>query len=127
MSPPAAALAWFSRIVSAFSLSESALASATKKRYVDEEIDCEVIIDRDTGDYETYRVWTVVPDDELALLGSPGQPASFSHWWQNLHIGEGNWSFKVNGSFWYSLAYCIVMTVFGLKAYVRWGVRYNDA
>jgi N utilization substance protein A len=53
-----------------FSAIESALASATKKRYVDEEIDCEVIIDRDTGDYETFRVWTVVPDDELALLGS---------------------------------------------------------
>jgi len=53
-----------------FSAIESALASATKKRYVDEEIDCEVIIDRDTGDYETYRIWTVVPDDELALLGS---------------------------------------------------------
>jgi len=53
-----------------FSAIESALASATKKRYVDEEIDCEVIIDRETGDYETYRIWTVVPDDELALLGS---------------------------------------------------------
>jgi len=53
-----------------FSAIESALASATKKRYVDEEIDCEVIIDRDTGDYETFRVWTVVSDDELALLGS---------------------------------------------------------
>ena len=49
---------------------ESALASATKKRYTDEEIDCEVIIDRITGNYETFRVWTVVPDDEMALLGS---------------------------------------------------------
>lgn len=53
-----------------FSAIESALATATKKRYTDEEIDCEVIIDRDTGDYETYRVWAVVPDDEMALLGS---------------------------------------------------------
>ena len=53
-----------------FSAIESALASATKKRYVDEEIDCEVIIDKETGDYETYRVWTVVADDEMALLGS---------------------------------------------------------
>jgi N utilization substance protein A len=49
---------------------ESALASATKKRYLDEEIDCEVIIDRVTGNYETYRIWTVVSDEELALLGS---------------------------------------------------------
>jgi len=53
-----------------FKAIESALASATKKRYIDEEIDCEVIIDRITGNYETYRIWTVVPDDELALLGS---------------------------------------------------------
>jgi transcription termination factor NusA/transcription termination factor NusA, C-terminal duplication len=53
-----------------FKAIESALASATKKRYVDEEIDCEVIIDRATGNYETYRIWTVVGDDELALLGS---------------------------------------------------------
>jgi N utilization substance protein A len=53
-----------------FKAIESALASATKKRYIDEEIDCEVIIDRVTGNYETFRTWTVVPDEELALLGS---------------------------------------------------------
>jgi N utilization substance protein A len=49
---------------------ESAMASATKKLYVDEEIDCEVIIDRATGNYETFRMWMVVPDEEMALLGS---------------------------------------------------------
>ncbi|MDR2212305.1 MAG: transcription termination factor NusA [Pseudomonadales bacterium] len=53
-----------------FKAIESALATATKKRYPDEEIDCEVIIDRVSGNYETYRIWTVVSDDELALLGS---------------------------------------------------------
>jgi transcription termination/antitermination protein NusA len=53
-----------------FNAIEAALASATKKRYTDEEADCQIIIDRETGDYESYRVWTVVPDDELALLGS---------------------------------------------------------
>jgi N utilization substance protein A len=53
-----------------FKAIESALASATRKRYPDEEIDCEVIIDRATGNYETWRIWTVVPDEELALLGS---------------------------------------------------------
>ena len=52
---------------------------------------------------------------------------SFADWWQNLHVGEGRWSFKLNGSFWYSLAYCLVMTVFGLKAYHRWGVLHDDA
>jgi N utilization substance protein A len=52
-----------------FEAIESALAMATKKRY-DEEADIEVTIDRETGDYETVRRWLVVPDDELALLGT---------------------------------------------------------
>ncbi len=45
---------------------------------------------------------------------------------KNIHVGEGNWRFDLNGSFWYSLAYCLVMTWFGLKAYQRWGIRHND-
>ncbi len=60
---------------------------------------------------------------ESELFGSQ----SFGAWWGSLKVGEGVWSFKLNGSFWYSLAYCAVMTVFGLKAYYRWGVRYNDS
>ena len=52
-----------------FDAIESALAMATKKRY-DEDADIEVTIDRSTGDYETMRRWLVVPDDELALLGT---------------------------------------------------------
>ncbi|MDP5070998.1 MAG: transcription termination factor NusA [Congregibacter sp.] len=52
-----------------FQAIESALAMATKKRY-DEDADIEVTIDRETGDYETVRRWLVVPDDELALLGT---------------------------------------------------------
>lgn len=52
-----------------FEAIESALAMATKKRY-DEDADIEVTIDRATGDYETVRRWLVVPDDELALLGT---------------------------------------------------------
>src|SRR5438128_2179159 len=46
-----------------FTALESALASATKKRF-NEEIDARVSIDRETGDYETFRRWTVVPDEE---------------------------------------------------------------
>ncbi len=42
---------------------EAALASATKKKYAD-DIDARVAIDRETGDYESYRRWTVVPDEE---------------------------------------------------------------
>ncbi len=52
-----------------FEAIEQALATATKKRY-DEEADIRVVIDRATGEYESYRRWLVVPDEELALLGT---------------------------------------------------------
>lgn len=47
-----------------FGALESALASATKKRYKD-EVDVRVAIDRSGGDYETFRRWLVVADGEL--------------------------------------------------------------
>lgn len=47
-----------------FGALEMALASATKKRF-QEEADVRVAIDRDTGDYESFRRWQVVPDDQL--------------------------------------------------------------
>jgi N utilization substance protein A len=46
-----------------FAALESALASATKKRF-QQNIDARVSIDRETGDYETFRRWVVVPDEE---------------------------------------------------------------
>ena len=52
-----------------FEALELALAAATKKRY-EEDSDIRVNIDRDTGDYETFRCWEVVDDDTLALLGT---------------------------------------------------------
>lgn len=52
-----------------FEAIETALATATKKRY-EEESDIEVIIDRESGDYETFRRWVVMPDDHLAILGT---------------------------------------------------------
>lgn len=52
-----------------FEAIEQALAMATKKRY-DEEADIEVTIDRKSGEYVTKRRWLVVPDSELALLGT---------------------------------------------------------
>ncbi len=52
-----------------FEALEVALATATKKRY-DEDSTIEVNIDRDSGDYETFRSWEVVDDDVLALLGT---------------------------------------------------------
>ena len=44
-----------------FGALELALASATKKRFT-EEADVRVEIDRETGDYESFRRWLVVPD-----------------------------------------------------------------
>lgn len=42
---------------------EAALAAATKKRH-DGEIDVRVKILRDSGEYDTFRRWEVIPDDE---------------------------------------------------------------
>lgn len=47
-----------------FEAIESALATATKKLRDDEEIDCRVAVNRSTGEYETFRVWTVVEDED---------------------------------------------------------------
>ena len=47
-----------------FQALEMALASATKKQFSD-EVDVRVSIDRDSGDYEAFRRWQVVPDGEL--------------------------------------------------------------
>jgi N utilization substance protein A len=44
-----------------FDAVEAALASATKKLHGG-EVDIRVAIDRDTGEYETFRRWLVVPD-----------------------------------------------------------------
>ncbi|WP_210397051.1 transcription termination factor NusA [Motiliproteus sediminis] len=52
-----------------FEAIELALATATKKRY-EEDADIRVVIDRKSGDYDTFRRWTVVSDDQLALLGT---------------------------------------------------------
>ena len=45
-----------------FGALELALASATKKRFTD-DVDVRVAIDRDTGDYQAFRRWRVLPDD----------------------------------------------------------------
>ena len=51
-----------------FEAIEQALATATKKRY-QESTNIEVIIDPLTGDYETFRVWEVVTDEEFEDAG----------------------------------------------------------
>ena len=48
-----------------FSALELALASALKKRYL-EDVDVRVAIDRNTGNYNAFRRWKIVPDSFLA-------------------------------------------------------------
>ena len=49
-----------------FGAIEAALAMATSKKY-DGEIDAKVVIDRYTGDYDTFRQWLVVEDSDEEL------------------------------------------------------------
>jgi N utilization substance protein A len=49
-----------------FEAIEAALASATKRRY-GEDIDVRVAIDRETGDYDTFRRWLVFADESTEL------------------------------------------------------------
>src|SRR5690606_15266661 len=53
-----------------FQAIELALATATKKRYEEEDADIRVSIDRKTGEYETFRRWTVVSNDVVPALGT---------------------------------------------------------
>ena len=46
-----------------FQAIEAALATATRKRYT-EDIDVRVGIDRESGDYDTFRRWIVVDDED---------------------------------------------------------------
>ncbi|GHU19548.1 transcription termination/antitermination protein NusA [Betaproteobacteria bacterium] len=47
-----------------FGALELALASATKKR-IHDDADVRVVVDSESGDFETFRRWEVVPDDEF--------------------------------------------------------------
>ena len=47
-----------------FEAIESALATASRKLHGSDEIDCRVSVDKETGEYESFRVWTVVEDEE---------------------------------------------------------------
>ncbi len=52
-----------------FDAIEAALASAAKKRYVDQDVLARVAIDHKDGSYETFRRWEVVADD--VVMESP--------------------------------------------------------
>ena len=49
-----------------FEAIEAALASATRRRH-GEDIDVRVAIDRETGEYDTFRQWLVFEDDSNEL------------------------------------------------------------
>ncbi|MDP0588127.1 MAG: transcription termination factor NusA [Candidatus Endonucleobacter bathymodioli] len=51
-----------------FEAIEIALATATKKRY-EGDVDIRVEIDRKTGEYSTFRRWTVVADENFEIPG----------------------------------------------------------
>lgn len=50
-----------------FEAIEAALASATRRRYPNEEIDVRVSIDRSSGNYDTFRRWKVFADESTEL------------------------------------------------------------
>src|SRR5438309_1926046 len=57
-----------------FGALEMAIASATKKRF-NEDVDVRVAIDRNTGDFESFRRWQVVADEAVE---NPSQQIAFS-------------------------------------------------
>jgi len=78
-----------------FEAIESALATATKKLYDDQEIECRVSVNRDTGDYETFRVWTVVDEEEYLEEGFQLTLEQASEKDRSLVIGD-TWEEKID-------------------------------
>jgi len=60
-----------------FEAMEAALASATRKKHGG-DIDARVAIDRETGDYETFRRWEVVEDNDGVPLEAPERQITLS-------------------------------------------------
>ncbi len=58
-----------------FQALEQALVAATKKKYNIEEMDARISINRKTGDYDTYRRWTVMADEDHEM---PAQQLAIS-------------------------------------------------
>jgi N utilization substance protein A len=58
-----------------FQALEQALVAATKKKYNIEEMDARISINRKTGDYDTFRRWTVMADEDHEM---PAQQLAIS-------------------------------------------------
>lgn len=52
-----------------FEAIELALATATRRRFKEDDVSIRVEIDRKTGEYKAYRDWVVVEDEELFEFG----------------------------------------------------------
>ena len=72
---------------SIFEAIEMALATATKKRY-NENSNIEVKIDSTTGDYETFRLWEVVLDEDLEDAGIETKLSSAQEKDKDLEVGS---------------------------------------
>ena len=70
-----------------FGAIEAALAMATKKRY-DENAEFRVAIDRETGGYETFRVWSVADPGAVAGLAMPADPRRGDGWVREVVDGQ---------------------------------------
>ncbi len=71
-----------------FEAIELALAAATKKRFKEEDVEIRVKIDRVSGDYKSYRVYHVVPDEELYEFGKQLTLDEAHEFDANLKIGD---------------------------------------
>ena len=71
-----------------FEAIEVALATATKKRFEGEEAGCRVAVNRKTGLYETFRVWSVVADEDFEEPGSQITLAQAHEKNPDLNIGD---------------------------------------
>jgi N utilization substance protein A len=60
-----------------FEAMEAALASATRKKYGG-DIEARVAIDRETGEYATFRRWEIVPDTDGEALEAPERMITLS-------------------------------------------------
>jgi len=79
-----------------FEALEAALASATRKRHP-EDVEVRVAIDRETGEYDTFRCWQVVDDDAVVMsadeLPEPDDDAVL----KSGDAGEGDEAEEVEG------------------------------
>lgn len=60
-----------------FEAIEAALASATRKKHGG-DIDVRVVIDRKTGNYQSFRRWEIIPDPEQGVLEAPSRQITAS-------------------------------------------------